>query len=82
MPRDSFWNKKIKPSDLDRISQRLLDEGRMPKLEDLLDALEPYRKEWQANVERWEKQQEKRKHRKDRKRLIPPPEGETPGGIS
>jgi hypothetical protein len=42
-------NKKIKPSDLDREAQRLIDDGRMPSLETLLtviaDTRDKYRNE-------------------------------------
>jgi hypothetical protein len=42
--------KKIKPSDLEREAQRLIREGKLPSLEELLDAIAETREEYQQKI--------------------------------
>jgi cytochrome c-type biogenesis protein CcmE len=42
--------KKIKPSDLEREGQRLIEAGQMPTLQELLTAIAEVREEYRAKV--------------------------------
>jgi hypothetical protein len=42
--------KKIKPSDLDREAQRLIDDGKMPSLEQLLTAVVQVREKYREKI--------------------------------
>jgi hypothetical protein len=47
---------KIKPSDLKKLAQKMIADGTMPKLDELLEAVAPAREKYKSQIEAAQKE--------------------------